>query len=191
LQALLDYLHIERSVVIGLSMGGGFAIDFALDHPRMTAALVAADTALSGFDWPHGRPSAWQAETARRDGVAAAKQEWLDCALFKPVARRPAVATRLAAQVSSYSGWHWLNDNPIVLTGGPASDRLSAISCPTLIVVGELDEPDFHSVAAHLRQNIRDSAYICIPDVGHMSNMEDPVAFNRALSTFLKSSAFT
>jgi pimeloyl-ACP methyl ester carboxylesterase len=106
LRALLDHLDIESTAVVGLSMGGGFAIDFALAYPERTTALVAADSALAGFEWTGGRPSAWHAELASTQGVAAAKQAWLDCVLFQPAAEQPAVAAALRRLVDCYSGWH-------------------------------------------------------------------------------------
>src|SRR5215210_3813779 len=50
LKALLDHLEIRRSYLVGQSMGGGVAIDFALTHPEYLNALVLIDTALAGFE---------------------------------------------------------------------------------------------------------------------------------------------
>lgn len=186
LQALLDHLDIDATAVVGLSMGGGFAIDFALACPQRTTALVAADSALAGFEWPGGRPSAWHAELAAAQGLAAAKQAWLDCVLFQPASEQPAVAAALGRMVEDYSGWHWLNAHPLIAPSAPAIDRLSEIRCPSLIIVGARDEADFQTVAERLAHDIADARLVRIPGAGHMSNMEAPREFNDAVAQFLR-----
>lgn len=186
LRALLNHLDIVSTAVVGLSMGGGFAIDFVLAYPERTTALVAADSALAGFEWTDGRPSAWHAEIAVAQGVAAAKQAWLDCVLFRPAAEQPAVATALRRCVDDYSGWHWLNANPLIVPSRPAIDRLGEIPCPSLIIVGERDEADFQSVAERLARDIPRAELVRLANAGHMSNMEAPDAFNDAVLRFLR-----
>ena len=185
LRALLDYLEIESTALVGLSMGGGFAIDFALAYPERTTALVAADSALDGFEWTGGRPSAWHAELAAAQGVAAAKQAWLDCVLFRPAAEQPTVAAALRHCVDDYSGWHWLNPNPLITPPRPAIERLGEIACPSLILVGERDEADFHTVAERLAADIPGAKLVRIAGAGHMSNMEAPEEFTAAVLGFL------
>lgn len=53
LRSLLDYLAIETPHVIGLSLGGGLAIDFALTQPAMVDSLIVAGSNLSGYQWVH------------------------------------------------------------------------------------------------------------------------------------------
>jgi pimeloyl-ACP methyl ester carboxylesterase len=49
LATLLDHLAIERAHIVGQSMGGGVAVDFALTHPARTRTLVAVDAAVNGW----------------------------------------------------------------------------------------------------------------------------------------------
>ena len=189
LAALLDHLDIASTAVIGLSMGGGCAIDFALAYPQRTTALVAADSALAGYEWSAGRPSAWHSELAATHGVAAARQAWLECSLFQPAAQKPEVAAALRRLVDDYSGWHWLNENPLSAPSGPAIEHLGEIACPSLILVGERDTADFHIVADRLAEDIPDATLTRIPGAGHMSNMESPGEFNAAVLNFLRATA--
>lgn len=185
LHALLDHLGITATAVVGLSMGGGFAIDFALAYPERTTALVAADSALAGFEWTTGRPSAWHSELAATQGVAAAREAWIGCPLFQPAAEKPDVVAALRRCVEDYSGWHWLNDNPLIAPSRPAIECLGEIACPSLILVGERDTADFHTIAARLARDIPDAELVRIAGAGHMSNMESPAGFNDAVLQFL------
>lgn len=186
LRALLDHLALPATAVVGLSMGGGYAIDFALAHAERTTALVVADSALAGFEWTAGRPSAWHSELAATEGVAAARKAWIGCALFQPATEQPHVAAALRAYVEDYSGWHWLNANPAIVPSRPAIECLGEIACPSLILVGERDTPDFHTIAARLARDIPNARLVRIPNAGHMSNMESPAGFNSAVLQFLR-----
>jgi 3-oxoadipate enol-lactonase len=187
LAALLDYLTIPAAAIIGLSMGGGIAIDFALAYPAMTRTLIPVDSSLSGHQWS----GEWNArfgqigQTARAVGVDAAKAEWLADPLVAPANERAAVAARLQRMVADYSGWHWINRGLEHRHDPPASARLSEITAPTLVVIGERDLPDFHVIADRMSAQAPNARKIVIPGVGHMANMEAPGEFNAAVLGFL------
>lgn len=189
LAALLAHLAIPRAVIIGLSMGGRIAIDFALAHPSMTRALVVVDTALGG----HVTSAEWNArwkslvKTARTVSGQAANEAWLRHPLFAPASENPAVAARLRQMVGDYSGWHWANRDPQRGLDPPATERLREITVPTLIVLGERDLPDFHAIADRIADNVPDARKIVLSGVGHMANMEAPEQFNADVLTFLAS----
>jgi pimeloyl-ACP methyl ester carboxylesterase len=50
-RALLAHLNIDRAAVVGVSMSGGIAVDFALAHPEMLWALVPVAAGMDGYDW--------------------------------------------------------------------------------------------------------------------------------------------
>lgn len=140
LHALLVHLGIARVHVVGLSMGGGVAIDFALVHPQAVRSLVLVDSIVGGFKWQQSGSdmgAAWAA--AKSGGVEAARAAWLANPLFAPALRIPAVANRLRAMVAEYSGWHFVNDSPQRPLQPPAWERVAAIAAPTLVLVGALD----------------------------------------------------
>ena len=67
------------------------------------------------------------------------------------------------------------------------TDRLSAIKLPTIVIVGE-DDPGTPVAASRvIAENIKGAQLEIIPSAAHLSNMEQPEKFNRALSTFLAS----
>jgi pimeloyl-ACP methyl ester carboxylesterase len=188
LKALLDYLEVKQSHLVGLSKGGAVALDFTLTHPGYVKGLVLLDTVLPGFDWSAEGEArdglVW--EEASRGGIPAAKKSWLTHPLFVPAHRQPEVAKRLAQIIEDYSGWHFVNHNHEHDLNPPAAKRLHEIDVPTLAVVGEYDIPDFLKITELISQQIPHAQKAVIPNVGHMSNMEAPEQVNDAILQFLR-----
>jgi 3-oxoadipate enol-lactonase len=187
LRALLGHLGIAHAAILGLSMGGGIAIDFALAYPEATRALIAVDANLGGYRWtPEFDASLGSVyETGRSAGVDSARAQWLAHPLFAPAQEKPRVAACLAQMITAYSGWHWVNDDPGRWLKPPAFERLEAVAAPTLVVVGEREVPDFRALADALVARIPRARQVVLPGVGHMANMEDPDGFNSAVLAFL------
>jgi 3-oxoadipate enol-lactonase len=185
--ALLDALGVNRTVVLGLSRGGGVAIDFALAYPEHTSALVLVDPALGGWTWSEdfSRSMDELAITAQTQGVEAARQRWLAHPFFLPARERPELAARLAQIVASYSSWSWLYTSPERDVDLPTPRPLEQISVPTLLVMGERDIGEFQVIARHIASSIPQLTKHVLPGVGHMANMEVPEAFNEAVLGFL------
>lgn len=187
LAALLHYLGIPRAAILGLSMGGGIATDFALAYPDMTTALIPVDAMIGGHrmsaTWVEQVGPVWQ--TARSVGVNAGKALWLALPLFAPAHEQPAVSIRLSAMVAGYSGAHWLGGDPQRESDPPAIKRLSEIRAPTIVLIGTRDIPDFHIMADTIVQHVSGASKIVLPGVGHMANMEAPERFNTAVLGFL------
>lgn len=189
LAALLLHLAIPRAAIIGLSMGGRIAIDFALAYPSLTCALIPVDAAISGHTWSEDWNGHWMAlvHTARMSGAREANEAWLRHPLFAPANEQPTVAARLRQMVGDYSGWHWGNRDPERRLDRPATERLREITAPTLVILGERDLADFHAIANRIADNVPGARKIVLPGVGHMANMEAPEAFNTAVLGFLAS----
>jgi len=187
LKALLNHLDIARAFILGLSMGGGIAIDFAVAHPEATEALIPVDSRLNGWQ-PDSEFAAYLSAVRARAGEAgiqAARDAWIYSAMFKPALENQTVASRLVQIIGDYSGWHWVNDNPLRTPDPPAAQRLHTIRVPTLIVIGEQDVPDCQAIAETLHQRIPNARKMVMARVGHMSNMEAPERFNALVSDFL------
>jgi 3-oxoadipate enol-lactonase len=184
--ALLTHLSIDRAHVVGLSMGGGVAIDFALVHPEIVRSLVLVDTFVHGFKFQENAAQMNAASAAAKTGgVAAGRAAWLANPLFAPARRSPEVDGRLRTMVEDYSGWHWLNDSPQAPLNPPAWERISEIALRTLVVGGELDLVDFRVIADRLASEVPTATRKVIAGVGHMANMEAPEQFHDILATFL------
>jgi pimeloyl-ACP methyl ester carboxylesterase len=186
---VLDSLGIARAHVVGLSNGGEIAVNLALEKPAIVRSLVLVDASLNGFGYSPefmGRFQTYFA-AAQREGVQRANELWLTDPLFIPAGRDTGLARRLREIVRGYQGEAWLHFG---WRRGPtpsALSRLNTIGVPTMAVVGEMDIPDMRQIADTLAVRIPGARKIVLANVGHMSNMEDPAAFNRVVLDFLRS----
>jgi len=124
---------MAHASIVGLSLGGAVAVDFAVTYPEATDALLPVDAALSGgYTW--AVDAHWERlfvlAKASEAGLQAAKIFWLQHPFFTPACEQPAVVARLAEMVTDYSGWHLVHTAPGQGLHPPASQRLATIRAP-------------------------------------------------------------
>ncbi len=192
LYALLQFLGIEKTYLIGLSMGGGLEIDFTLDHPEMVDALILVGTGLSGFESKDSDNPLWaEADKAfkNRDiprAVEITLRIWTDGPERSPEEVDAEVRERVRAMSTFNFSRPDDQDAPEPLElEPPAISRLSEIHAPTLIVVGDKDVRDILTIADILEKGIAGAKKVVIPGTAHHLNMEKPAEFNRAVLDFL------
>jgi 3-oxoadipate enol-lactonase len=178
---LLRHLGAERAHLVGLSMGGMVAQQFALDYPHATVSLVLADT-VCGV--PAGS-EALAAEALRlitSQSMAEVAKTRITNAFTDAV--DPVMRGHLIDAVS-------LNDKETydraarAVFGFSVCQRLEEIAAPTLVVVGEGDRTFPLEWMEALATRIRGARLVRIPGAGHISNLERPQEFNRAVLEFL------
>lgn len=184
---LLRYLGIDTAHLVGLSMGSVIAIDFALEHPEMVDAVVAAAPGLSGYKWPaEANAGLWKIiEVARDAGPAQAVERWLQEPCNAAAMEDSRLASRLR-RIASANACAFLA-NPLLPRPirPPAVDRLPEIRRPMLLVVGERDEETIHAIADLLVESVPAVQKVVIPAAGRWVNMEQPAEFNRIVLDFL------
>ncbi|RIH87896.1 alpha/beta fold hydrolase [Calidithermus roseus] len=188
LRNLLEHLHIDKAHLLGLSLGGNVALDFALNYPESTNALLVAGSSLKGFPTLPEAAALLSAipARAREAGVEAARALWLAHPFFEPALRNPKAAQLLQDIVRGYSGWHWMTGYP---PSGPIeeiADRVGEIQAQTVVIIGEWDVPQHQLVAEHLATRIPDARKAVIRGAGHMVNLEAPEEFNQLVITVLR-----
>lgn len=187
LAALLKYLHVDKAYVVGLSLGGRIAIDFALTHPDMVDAIIPVAPGLSGFHFssdPSDEES-WRAALA--GDWEKVTDFWLKNPYMAPAMENPQIAPRL--RQLAFENAHENLDNPLLesMPNPPAIERLPQIKTPALIIVGNRDVNDIHEICGLLYARIPGAKEIVIQGSGHIVNMEQPEQFNRAVLDFLAS----
>jgi pimeloyl-ACP methyl ester carboxylesterase len=184
---LLDALGIERASVGGLSMGGYVALNLVIRYPERVDGLILADT-RAGADDEAGRGNrAALAEKALTQGAVAVAEQMLPKLLS---AAAPQADPQLVAQVRALiEGAVPAAIAAASLAMGERADstgRLAAITAPTLVIVGSEDSITPVAESTAMKDAIPQASLAIIPDAGHLSNLERPAAFNRALEIFLE-----
>jgi pimeloyl-ACP methyl ester carboxylesterase len=187
LLTVLDALEIDRTDIVGLSMGGRTALELALTAPERVGRQALVDSALRGHGFGARYTAVLEgcAPLARSSGLVAARELWVNDPLFAGSAELPEVARRLRTMVEDWSGWHWLNDDTERWPLPAAVERLESVATPTLVMTGKQDLEDFQAIADLMARRIPGAQQITLEDAGHMANMDDPEAFNAALARFL------
>ena len=185
LNVLLDSLHItDPLTIIALSMGGKAAINFAIAYPQKVKALILADAAVDGCSFKEFdlKPVI---ELAKLKGIDSANQLFLNNAVFAYSKKNDSVFNRLKKMILSYSGWQWLNKNPMQYLNPVAVQQLDKIQSAVLIITGEKDIQDFQDIATLLHNSIKGSILKTIKNAGHMCNMDNPEVFNELALDFI------
>lgn len=184
---LLDHLNIRQAVFIGLSMGGYTLFSFYRQHPERVTAMVLADTRAQAdsVEGKAGRRA--MAQTAFKDGSPAIADLMLP-KLLAPSTRqhRQDIVDQVRGMILPTPSAGIVVDLMAMAARPDSTDLLRNITCPTLIMVGEEDQATPVAESRHMADRIPGSTLITIPDAGHLSNIEQPQAFNRALETFLQ-----
>nr|MBN2277101.1 alpha/beta hydrolase [candidate division Zixibacteria bacterium] len=179
---LADLLNLTKFHLIGLSMGGGDAVSFAIDQQERLLSLTLAATVVSGW-MPSKRYHDFSRE-AKEKGCDAALRDYMQATLGYYDKRHPALKKRLHEIMSDFSGGPWLDP----MKGKyPKRDDLALVSgleIPILIMAGQHDIY-FRPLAERLHHLIKNSRLEILKDVGHMVNLENPAEFNKILETFL------
>jgi pimeloyl-ACP methyl ester carboxylesterase len=193
LMALLDLLELrERLVIMGCSIGGGLALDFALAQPARVRALVMVGAGPSGLKLDvQTHPKSAEAEKAYNAGqldlVAEIEtQIWFDGMGRTPEQVNQAMRTlaydmnRLGLSYDAKRLGKRLPD-----ADSPAAARLATLDMPVLVIVGAHDTPYMLAAADYMVQKIPSARKAIIEDAAHLSNMDQPDEFQRIVKMFL------
>lgn len=194
LAALLGALGVERAHVLGISMGGTMAIDFALTHPQMVSSLVLAGSWLSGFpnEATAQEKNIWQAfeEAVKSEDFDQANRLEVDLKLagIYRTAEQIDFAVRERLLLIHRPSFERLDERehmqPWLKPEPPAAGRLGEIQVPTFIMYGDLDVPAVSIIAEKLGREIAGARTQVLHGTAHVPNMEQPDEFNRLTLAF-------
>ncbi len=192
LGGLLDGLDVDAAHLVGHSMGGGIALQFALSTRGGAArvlSLTLVDAALPGFAYSDEFSNRIEELVAavRAEGPRAAFERlWLTHPLFDGLRRFPDRFRRVRDMVLAYPAADYREGASPAGYSPTVIDRLGEITAPALVIVGEGDVPDFRLVADILAENLPRARELVLPDCGHVPPLEHPDSFNEALLAFLR-----
>jgi pimeloyl-ACP methyl ester carboxylesterase len=194
LLSVIRHLGIARATLIGCSMGGATAIDFALEHPEMVSGLVLVGSGVSGLNdasqLTEDVLKYWKEFlTAVRDGDVERAREmdakhWID-GPTRDAGRVDPVYRNRARQLhrENFSMQRFASqESPLK---PPAISRLGEIKVPTLVVIGDSDENDLIKLADRFVSDIPHATKMTVANAAHLPSLEHPKLFNQILSKFL------
>jgi pimeloyl-ACP methyl ester carboxylesterase len=184
---LLDALHIEKAVIGGLSLGGYVTFAVFRRAPQYFRGMILADT-RGEADTPEGIEGRKRMLVLVKEQGASAVAEFMLPKLLAEEThrRRPDVVERVRSLMLA-SSTEAIAGAITAMMGRPDSTPLlGSIHVPTLVMVGENDQLTPPSMSRDLHRAIRDSELCTIAEAGHLSNLEQPDTFNRAIGTFLE-----
>lgn len=184
LMGLIEALGSSAYNLVGVSMGGAVALNFALSHPERVKKLVLISPALVAWEWSEQWRALWRplAAMARAGDMDAAREYWWRHPLFATTRTSPA-GPLLHDSIMRYSGRHWYMDHHKPML--PDVDRLTSLQVPTLLLTGECDLPDFRLMADLIAASSDHVRRFDVPDHGHLLNLEVPELCARYISSFL------
>jgi pimeloyl-ACP methyl ester carboxylesterase len=170
-------------------MGGYVAMAFARRHAGRLAGLNLADTKGEPDDEAGKQNREKMIALATEKGAAGVIEQMLPKALSDDTrTRQPATVETVRAIASRQSTQGIVSAIAALRDRPDATSGLAAIAVPTLIIVGEHDAITPPQAASAMTNHIRGSRLVTVPDAGHLSNLENPAAFNDAVRAFLQES---
>ena len=187
-RTLAESLAVHSAHIVGLSMGGGIALQFALDFPERVLSLTLVDSALPGFTYSGEAMAPIEAlvQAVRSEGPAAALERiWLSHAFFDGVRRDTATMATIREIILDYQAPDMRDGARPPEYRPDIAGRLGEVTAAALVVVGENDIPDFRQIADILAANLPNARQYIVPDCWHLPPVEHPEIFNEILLSFL------
>lgn len=178
---LLDHLDIAKAAFCGISMGGLTGQWLAIHKPERFSQVIVCNTAAK-----IGQEQAWQDRAAlvREQGLApiasTAASRWFTDPFIQS---NPAVVAELSNDLGAGSPEGYANCCE-ALAKADVREQLSSIQIPVLIIAGQQDPVTTVADGQFMQQRIANSRLFEI-NASHISNIEQPEAFNQAVQTFL------
>jgi pimeloyl-ACP methyl ester carboxylesterase len=197
--ALLDHLHIDSAHIVGASMGGMIAQEFALRYPARVRTLTLACTTPGG---PH---SAGHKELMANTDVAMQIEDMqaalspkrineMLLQLFSPeyIAHPgPEFAQMMMSTLQYPPTIEGLRAQTAAIRDHDTYDRLPQIKAPTLVIAGDADPLIDPENSRILAARIPNAELVLLPNLRHGFNVEQPGQTNAALLDFLGRHALT
>ena len=190
--AVLDHLKIDKAHIVGLSMGGYTVVQVGLLYPQRALSLTAAgagsgsERARTDDFRTHSRMLADEfekkgtAEVVRSYGLSSARIPYL---IKDPrgFAEFNAMFSEHDPKGSAHTMRGFQSERPSLYD---FEDGMRKIDVPTLIVVGDEDEPCLEP-SFLMKQWIPTSGLVVFPKTGHVVNQEEPALFNQVVADFI------
>jgi 3-oxoadipate enol-lactonase len=189
LARLLDALEIDRVALVGVSAGGGLAIDFAIEWPQRTWALVVVASGPRGIDDLPPDPGLQAFSQAIAAGERDRAAE-LFIEMWAPLRTSPELDGRIRRMVHDSIGMLEVRPRGLLrMPAWSAAERLGEIGVPTLALWGDRDLPQVGLVGERLVAGVPGARRVVLQGVDHFVPMRAPEPFAREVLAFLNQAA--
>jgi 2-succinyl-6-hydroxy-2,4-cyclohexadiene-1-carboxylate synthase len=191
LLALLDWLDIAQTDLLGYSMGGRAALQFAVQSPQRVRRLVL-ESASPGIEAATERARRVDSDNALAqriliDGIEAFVDEWELVPLLVPAPHVSAVVRAQQHTLRLHNNARGLANSLRGMGAGqqvPLWNRLSELRMPVQLIVGARDSR-YLTIAERMHGLLPEGAIAIVPEAGHTVHVDQPRHFTRQLKTAL------
>jgi pimeloyl-ACP methyl ester carboxylesterase len=188
IEQLLQKFDIDCVAIVGMSQGARVALRWAAYAPSATTCLIldGPPTDLLAMHRPQGEIAlATYRELVRNEGIEAFRKHWLEHPLMRLYTSDLRAHALVREMVGRYPGQDLVGEQ----SAQPADSRsVPQLDLPILIINGELDTSVRIDAGAELAHALPRAQLALIPGAGHLSNLDNPGAYNQALDQFLAKS---
>jgi 3-oxoadipate enol-lactonase len=190
LVALLSELGIDRTHVIGVSMGGQIVIDVALSHPELVDRMILVAPGLGGWEFGPEIKARWEEEAAAFNAGDLDRAAWINVEMWLdgPSRQPDEVDPQLRQRVVDMQRRALDYENEAAEGDWLVADRrgrLGEVAAPTLVAVGEYDQPEMMAIGRHIADAIPGARFQALKGVAHLPPMEASDEFTRLAIDFL------
>ena len=184
--ALMDHLAVPKAILCGLSMGGYIALRGVERNPERVLGLVLCDT--------KSEPDGNEAKVKRANGIKFVQtngmkyyaQDYVKIVFAPSSFDTHSESIKSIQSVVERTAPSSIFGSLLALAARTdTTPSLPNIKCPTLILVGEKDTLTPVAASEAMKEKIPGAEMFIIPNAGHISNMENPVEFNKYLVPFV------
>ena len=187
LTGLLAHLQVDKAILIGDSVGGMIALDFAASRPHQVAALVLCDTAAK-----IGTPEYWQEriEALRQDGILP---------LATGILSRWFSPSFIEQNPADYRGYfNMLTRTPLegyiatceAIRDADLREAVQTLSAKSLVLCGAEDAAILPKLGRELAESLPNARFEVIEQAGHIPSLEQPAALAAKIDQFLRENGY-
>jgi pimeloyl-ACP methyl ester carboxylesterase len=185
LRALLDHLKIEKAILVGHSVGGTVALDFALQYPTRVTSLVLIASGLNGHSWSE-EYSEWYKAIWNVPNPEEMTKKVLSAPFYAISLAKPDIKSEVEAitneSLQKILTWKSFD---IRLFFPESVTKLKELKAPTFVVYGDEDSQDIKQIAEVILESLQNVKIAQIKNADHLLNFEKATELNKLILKFL------